>query len=167
MSPERLDPSRFGFENSWPTKESDCYALGMVILEVLSGQVPFEGDWNCMSMLKVVEGKHPGRPQGAKGVWFTDELWRALEQCWSLRPRDRPTAEAIFEHLEHHSLRYTPIATRDLVKLGVESWFIPFIFTTVWNDQSPEEWPPFSLEEVEILVENLGKVRGLHYRVLF
>jgi len=36
MAPELLDPPRFG-SNGRPTRESDCYALGMVIYEV--GQV--------------------------------------------------------------------------------------------------------------------------------
>ena len=37
MSPELLDPERFGVpesEGSRPTRQSDCYALGMVIYEV-------------------------------------------------------------------------------------------------------------------------------------
>ena len=34
MSPELLDPERFGVEGDRPTKESDCYAFGMVIYEV-------------------------------------------------------------------------------------------------------------------------------------
>jgi len=37
MSPELLDPERFGMPESGdnrPTKQSDCYALGMVIYEV-------------------------------------------------------------------------------------------------------------------------------------
>jgi len=37
MSPELLDPQRFGMpaaEDNRPTKQSDCYALGMVIYEV-------------------------------------------------------------------------------------------------------------------------------------
>lgn len=33
MSPELLDPPRFG-SNGRPTRESDCYALGMVVYEV-------------------------------------------------------------------------------------------------------------------------------------
>ncbi|KAF9642010.1 kinase-like protein [Thelephora ganbajun] len=32
-SPERLDPNQFGLKDSRPTKESDCYALGMTIFE--------------------------------------------------------------------------------------------------------------------------------------
>ena len=34
MGPELLDPERFGVEGDRPTKESDCYAFGMVIYEV-------------------------------------------------------------------------------------------------------------------------------------
>jgi hypothetical protein len=37
MSPELLDPELFGIpqsEGDRPTKQSDCYALGMVIYEV-------------------------------------------------------------------------------------------------------------------------------------
>jgi len=36
MSPELLDPERFGMpesEDNRPTRQSDCYALGMVIYE--------------------------------------------------------------------------------------------------------------------------------------
>ena len=34
MSPELFDPKRFKLPRARPTKESDCYALGMVIYEV-------------------------------------------------------------------------------------------------------------------------------------
>lgn len=36
MSPELLDPERFGMDKDArrPTKQADCYALGMVIYEV-------------------------------------------------------------------------------------------------------------------------------------
>ena len=37
MSPELLDPERFGIpesEDTRPTRQSDCYALGMVVYEV-------------------------------------------------------------------------------------------------------------------------------------
>ena len=44
MSPELLYPERFGMpesENNRPTRQSDCYALGMVIYEVgVSRRVP-------------------------------------------------------------------------------------------------------------------------------
>jgi len=34
MSPELLDPDRFGITEPRPTKQSDCYAFGMVMYEV-------------------------------------------------------------------------------------------------------------------------------------
>ena len=34
MSPELLDPDQFGVTDCRPTKQSDCYALGMVVYEV-------------------------------------------------------------------------------------------------------------------------------------
>jgi serine/threonine protein kinase len=96
MSPELLHPEEFNFEKSRPTKKSDCYALGMVILEVLSEEPPFARDKEFIVMLKVIRGERPERPEG---VCFTDDLWRTLEECWLLQPKDRPTLEAVLECL--------------------------------------------------------------------
>ena len=44
MSPELLDPERLGIpesEDNRPTRQSDCYALGMVIYEVGVGAIIF------------------------------------------------------------------------------------------------------------------------------
>jgi serine/threonine protein kinase len=40
MSPELLDPEPFGVQGDRPTKQSDCYALGMVIYEVCVRRSP-------------------------------------------------------------------------------------------------------------------------------
>ena len=106
MSPELLDPERFGCENGRHTKESDCYALGMVILEVLSGQAPFSRSSNLIVMRKIVEGEHPDRPQGPEAVWFTDDLWGVLKQCWSPKPNLRPTIESVLENMEQGSVTW-------------------------------------------------------------
>ena len=39
MSPELLDPSKFNAPDPRPTRESDCFALGMVIYEVRARQI--------------------------------------------------------------------------------------------------------------------------------
>ena len=36
MSPELLLPEQFGHSDDRPTKQSDCYALGMVVYEVFT-----------------------------------------------------------------------------------------------------------------------------------
>jgi len=103
MSPERLHPDQFGLEDSRPTKESDCYALGMVIYEVLSGQTPFTQLMDYVVMRKVVDGEHPARPDGAKGVWFADGLWETTKLCWATRPENRPDIATVLKCLEQVS----------------------------------------------------------------
>jgi len=95
MSPERIAPERFGFKNSRPTIPSDCYALGMVVYETISGHIPFHKDADLTVFMKVVEGKHPPR-----GVKFTAGLWAMLERCWAPKPNDRPNVEDVLRCLE-------------------------------------------------------------------
>lgn len=91
MSPELLNG-----DHSGPTKYSDCYALGMVILEVLSGKAPFAGCKGTVVMLRVLNGKLPQRPEGE---WFTDGLWATLELCWSPESEERPAIEDVLQCL--------------------------------------------------------------------
>ena len=100
MSPELLNPIRFGLTESRPTKESDCYALGMVIYEVLSGQVPFAlVQRQAPAAMKVIDGERPERPRGEEGKLITDAIWEVLEHCWKDQPSDRPTVEAVLQSL--------------------------------------------------------------------
>ena len=109
MSPELLDPDRFGRKDGRPTKHSDCYALGMVILEVLTSKPPFPNCNGMVVMRKVVEGERPGRPEGGEKVWFTDDIWEMLGQCWSPQPERRPTIDAILQCLGRGSTAWQPL----------------------------------------------------------
>ena len=109
MSPELLHPDLFGFHNSNPTEKSDCYALGMVICEVLSGHVPFALSNEYIVMWKVVEGERPERPGGPEGVWFTDGLWAVLGLCWAADAQNRPSIAIVLECLEGHSTTWKPV----------------------------------------------------------
>jgi len=90
-----MSPERFGFENSRPTRASDCYALGMVIYETISGKLPFHRYTHPTVILKVLEGERPHR-----GVEFAGGLWKMLEQCWASRPKNRPSIEDVLHCLE-------------------------------------------------------------------
>ena len=95
MSPELVDPQRFGFKNGRPTKFSDCYALGMVIYETISGHPPFFQYGDMTVFVKVLAGEGPLR-----GVGFADRLWNMLEWCWASEPSDRPRIEVVLQCLE-------------------------------------------------------------------
>ena len=94
MGPELLDPERFGLKDSRPTKSSDCYALGMVIHETISGKVPFHEHADFAVYMKVLGGTRP-----ARGAGFTESLWRMLKMCWKPQPDDRPAIEEVLQCL--------------------------------------------------------------------
>ena len=95
MSPELIAPERLGFKNGRPRKSSDCYALGMVIYETISGHLPFHEDTDLTVFAKVLDGKHPPRE-----VWFKNSLWEMLERCWEPQPNARPGIEDVLRCLE-------------------------------------------------------------------
>jgi serine/threonine protein kinase len=113
MSPELLDPEMFGLKKSHPTKESDCYMLGMVIYEVLSGQTPFAPSSAPVIIRKVLDGKRPERPQGSAGKLFTDGMWRMTQRCWEPQPRDRIGANDILLGLEGNPTPLQPSSNVD------------------------------------------------------
>jgi len=108
MSPELLDPQSFNLDATRPTKESDYYALGMVIYEVLSGQAPFASFISPLIIRKVLDGERPGRPQGEQGLLFTDIIWGILKLCWKTWPRDRTSAKTVLLGLEGNPVALRP-----------------------------------------------------------
>ena len=97
MSPELLVPEQFGYKKSRPTTSSDCYALGMVVYETISGKLPFHRDTDFTTSLKVIKGERPRRVRGAR---FTESVWKMLERCWAPVPNDRPRVEDVLHCLE-------------------------------------------------------------------
>ena len=108
MSPELLYPEKFCLENNYPTVQSDCYALGMVIYEVLSGRGPFAVYRDPEVIIMVLGGERPERPRGDTGKLFTDEIWRVLELCWKQQPSDRPGVKQILLCLDEKPALWPP-----------------------------------------------------------
>ncbi|CAE6522169.1 unnamed protein product [Rhizoctonia solani] len=82
--------------------EADIYALGMTILEAFTGEVPFSDKSESAVLGDVMlRRKIPTRRE----AYFPSDdaqketLWRLLERCWDSRPRERPSAKDVQDHL--------------------------------------------------------------------
>ncbi|KAF9793371.1 kinase-like domain-containing protein, partial [Thelephora terrestris] len=102
MSPELIDPQRFGLEKSRRTRSSDCYALGMVIYETISGNLPFHEHADLTVFMKVMGSEHPAREAG-----FPKCLWKVMEQCWAFHPDNRPDVRHVLKCLRKLQNRRT------------------------------------------------------------
>ena len=95
MSSELINPQQFRIEKGRPTKSSNCYALGMVIYETISGHLPFHEDTDLTIFVKVLDSSHPPRE-----ALFMDTLWKTLEWCWEFQPDTHPSVEDVLQCLE-------------------------------------------------------------------
>ena len=142
MSPELIAPQRFGLKNSRPTKSSDCYALGMVIYETVSGNLPFHEDSDLTVFVKVLDGGCPRR-----GARFTQDLWKVLKQCWASPSNNRPSAEDILQSLERlPNLSEPPPGADERMEDDVSECTIDSSFS-IPSDQGSD--PPITLSDQE------------------
>ncbi|KAG8743546.1 hypothetical protein FRC10_011786 [Ceratobasidium sp. 414] len=79
--------------------EADVYALGMTILEVITGRVPFHDLRNDLAVITrvVVQKTHPDRPTDLipASTRRGDAFWQLLNHCWSFDPLLRPRASQV------------------------------------------------------------------------
>ena len=126
MSPELLHSKMHGTKCRL-TRESDCYALGMVIYEVgwlhslrrsliyppqvLTGLKPFHDMPHLTFILPALNrGARPDKPLRAEILGFSDTLWELLELCWSRTSSGRPTARELLDCLSSASSNWVPPA---------------------------------------------------------
>ncbi|KAG8748759.1 hypothetical protein FRC11_011940, partial [Ceratobasidium sp. 423] len=81
------------------TRESDIYALGMTILEAISGRLPWYWITREAAIIRQVcssKNQHK-RPEDEipTNSRDGDKLWSLFTACWSYKPDERPTATAV------------------------------------------------------------------------
>ena len=103
-SPELIAPENFGLNKSRLTKSSDCYALGAVIYETVSGNLPFYECAEIAVPFKILRGEHPSRSPA-----FPEDLWKMMKSCWAFQPDDRPSIADVLRCLGAHSNSFEPI----------------------------------------------------------
>jgi len=104
MAPETLDPEIFGIP-ALPDRgfsaASDIYAFAMVIIEIFTGNVPFQEFHNEPSVIiKVMRGERPKRPEREHAPGLSDQLWDLAQMCWHQDRSKRPTIFFVLDSLE-------------------------------------------------------------------
>jgi serine/threonine protein kinase len=92
MSPEAIQDFKT------PRKESDVWAIGAILYELLSGELPF--GTGLKSVPKIIDAPTPQRPGIIEGAQFRNlgiELYEIIARCLSKDPAKRPPAEALCE----------------------------------------------------------------------
>ncbi|CUA73219.1 putative WD repeat-containing protein alr3466 [Nostoc sp, PCC 7120] [Rhizoctonia solani] len=82
-------------EESPTTKKSDIYALGMTMLEIFTGAVPYAGDSDIVVLNKLRKHILPVRPDQIKEGELGNRMWKLLTDCWSKDPNSRPLARKV------------------------------------------------------------------------
>ncbi|CAE6486873.1 unnamed protein product [Rhizoctonia solani] len=101
-------PELFKEDSKQLSRKSDVYALGMTILEAITGSEPYAGVQNLGVLLMVTQTKlHPPRPRAIpQGDDCANRLWLLLTNCWAYEPQDRPEAIDVFNKMKDCTTEY-------------------------------------------------------------
>ncbi|KAG1723350.1 kinase-like domain-containing protein [Suillus paluster] len=92
-APELLSVEESG---SAITTQSDIYSFGSIMLQVLTGNVPWRHLKNDFAIWsKVTVGEIHPRPD-----CVTDRHWNFMTRCWSMTPTDRPSAREALQFVD-------------------------------------------------------------------
>lgn len=89
-----------------PTTLSDIYSLGSIMLQVLSGKVPWHEIKREVIIIREIQ--HENTPHYPSHTPLVGELWPFIRECWSLSPASRPTAGTALEFIRHIRIKILP-----------------------------------------------------------
>ena len=69
----------------------------MVLEQIFAGHKPFSDTPDAGVILKLSQGKHPKKPEGAIQLGLTDPIWETVEACWKTQPSTRLTVTQVLE----------------------------------------------------------------------
>ena len=69
------------------------------LIQVLTGEAPFNDLQEVEVIESVVNGLRPAKPQDALNIGFSESLWDFIQLCWDGDRTQRPTAAEVVRHL--------------------------------------------------------------------
>ncbi|KAK0496465.1 kinase-like domain-containing protein [Armillaria luteobubalina] len=140
MAPELLSPKIF--ETQEGTRfDSDIYALGCTMLEILTGQVPWsEIEIDTQVLIEVIQGRTPNVPAD-----ISPAMSWILKHTWKFWPKHRPDIDWLKPKLEPSFRVPASVPAQSAI-----SWFFQWILgvtsVTTKNSVTPVPAPSSSLQ---------------------
>ncbi|KAF9241785.1 kinase-like domain-containing protein [Melanogaster broomeanus] len=99
-APELFEvPEHEGSRSVLCSEEADVYSYGSIMLQVLSGKVPFFGFRIEQVYGQVSVGHRPPRESCWNGERIPDVYWRFIQRCWDKVPSRRPSSFEVLEFI--------------------------------------------------------------------
>ncbi|KAF8593104.1 kinase-like protein [Ceratobasidium sp. AG-I] len=100
LSPRWAAPELFQEEGSFSV-EADVFALGMTMLEIVTGSIPYHRMNDLGVIYAIVSGRLPERPEDTipMGRRESDVFWSLLVRCWNIVPELRPSGFEVWSDL--------------------------------------------------------------------
>lgn len=110
---ENTDVPRYG---------EDIWAFGMVLYEILTGKIPYEGKSEDEIKISVINGDIPELPPPSKE---TDDIIGIIQNCLEKDPNNRPELYIIFAHILNLKNELFPGTDKEKFEL-YKSMVVPF-----------------------------------------
>ncbi|KAG1859312.1 kinase-like domain-containing protein [Suillus subalutaceus] len=97
--PQLFEVQKAEIDPCIPTEQTDIYSIGSVLLQLLTGSIPY---YDIKDNIRVLVLSSTGvKPKCPPGTFVTSAQWSFIQRCWSPRGlSSRPTIEEIEEFLE-------------------------------------------------------------------
>ncbi|KAF9646888.1 kinase-like protein [Thelephora ganbajun] len=83
-----------------PTNKSDVYSLSMVMVELVTGKMPYPGSQDASVLFLISKGRRPPRPRPFGAPGMTPGVWKITKRCWHGKAKKRPEVKAVLQDLE-------------------------------------------------------------------
>jgi serine/threonine protein kinase len=150
MSPERFAPD---FE---PSKESDIWAVGATLYELITGNVPFGEDGGCVQPDGKLDLKFPKE--------ISSDIQRLICACLDKDPSKRPTAEVLKVAAQKKMYPVKPFPVKMLFVALSAVLFVGFLFFLLRAAPSSSEESPSPVENNH--VNDIHSLEELHAEAL-